>query len=172
MRELTEIRSLLDRLQEVEADALETQDLDFKEWPSEAKQAIKRVFDVLGIERMRTSSGALREGVIYDLMGRLSHEDVRERTVNALMQRYAVLASHPQGQVAEVRRALNAMAFSAALRAAGLAAIPVGMWWLIGARRRGDAVAPAGDGRRTQVWVPSVTGANCQRKLSSKICVS
>jgi exopolyphosphatase/guanosine-5'-triphosphate,3'-diphosphate pyrophosphatase len=39
---------------------------------------------------MRTSKGALREGVIYDLMGRLSHEDVRERTVNALMQRYAV----------------------------------------------------------------------------------
>jgi exopolyphosphatase/guanosine-5'-triphosphate,3'-diphosphate pyrophosphatase len=36
------------------------------------------------------SRGALREGVIYDLMGRLSHEDVRERTVNALMQRYAV----------------------------------------------------------------------------------
>lgn len=48
------------------------------------------VFDELGIERMRTSKGALREGVIYDLMGRLRHEDVRERTVNALMQRYAV----------------------------------------------------------------------------------
>jgi exopolyphosphatase/guanosine-5'-triphosphate,3'-diphosphate pyrophosphatase len=48
------------------------------------------IFDVLGIEIMRTSRGALREGVIYDLMGRLSHEDVRERTVNALMQRYAV----------------------------------------------------------------------------------
>lgn len=48
------------------------------------------LFDVLEIEHMRTSKGALREGVIYDLMGRLSHEDVRERTVNALMQRYAV----------------------------------------------------------------------------------
>ena len=48
------------------------------------------LFDVLGIEHMRTSKGALREGVIYDLMGRLTHEDVRERTVNALMQRYAV----------------------------------------------------------------------------------
>lgn len=51
------------------------------------------LFDVLGIERMRTSRGALREGVIYDLMGRLRHEDVRERTVNALMQRYAVDAN-------------------------------------------------------------------------------
>lgn len=48
------------------------------------------LFDVLDIEFMRTSKGALREGVIYDLMGRLSHEDVRERTVNALMQRYTV----------------------------------------------------------------------------------
>ncbi|MEP5763027.1 MAG: Ppx/GppA phosphatase family protein [Halieaceae bacterium] len=46
------------------------------------------VFDELNIEIMRSSRGALREGVIYDLLGRLSHEDVRERTVNALMQRY------------------------------------------------------------------------------------
>jgi exopolyphosphatase/guanosine-5'-triphosphate,3'-diphosphate pyrophosphatase len=48
------------------------------------------LFDVLDISHMRTSKGALREGVIYDLIGRLSHEDVRERTVNALMQRYSV----------------------------------------------------------------------------------
>ena len=39
---------------------------------------------------MRTSKGALREGVIYDLMGRLTHEDVRERTINAICQRYSV----------------------------------------------------------------------------------
>ncbi len=51
---------------------------------------ISALFDVLDIDHMRTSKGALREGVIYDLLGRLSHEDVRERTVNALMQRYAV----------------------------------------------------------------------------------
>ncbi|WP_241521104.1 Ppx/GppA phosphatase family protein [Kineobactrum sediminis] len=48
------------------------------------------LFDVLGVKVMRTSPGALREGVIYDLMGRLGHEDVRERTVNALLQRYSV----------------------------------------------------------------------------------
>ncbi|MFV0476566.1 MAG: Ppx/GppA family phosphatase [Parahaliea sp.] len=50
----------------------------------------RALFDTLGIQTMRTSRGALREGVIYDLMGRLSHEDVRERTINALMQRYSV----------------------------------------------------------------------------------
>ena len=48
------------------------------------------IFDVLGVEVMRTSSGALREGVIYDLMGRLGHEDVRERSIQAMLQRYSV----------------------------------------------------------------------------------
>lgn len=47
------------------------------------------IFDVLQVEVMRTSSGALREGVIYDLIGRRSHEDVRERTVQAMLQRYS-----------------------------------------------------------------------------------
>jgi exopolyphosphatase/guanosine-5'-triphosphate,3'-diphosphate pyrophosphatase len=48
------------------------------------------IFDELGIEIMRTSKGALREGVVYDLLGRLTHEDVRERTISALTQRYNV----------------------------------------------------------------------------------
>ncbi|MFK8050204.1 MAG: Ppx/GppA family phosphatase [Halioglobus sp.] len=47
-------------------------------------------FQRLDIQHMRTSKGALREGVLYDLLGRLTHEDVRERTINALMQRYTV----------------------------------------------------------------------------------
>ena len=34
--------------------------------------------------------GALREGVLYDLMGRHHHEDVRERTLTSLMERYHV----------------------------------------------------------------------------------
>ncbi|UTW44749.1 exopolyphosphatase [bacterium SCSIO 12696] len=46
--------------------------------------------DCLGIERMSISQGALREGVVYDMIGRLSHEDVRERTVNALARRCGV----------------------------------------------------------------------------------
>ncbi|EAQ99436.1 Ppx/GppA phosphatase family protein [Congregibacter litoralis] len=48
------------------------------------------IFDVLDIDEMRSSRGALREGVVYDLVGRLSHEDVRERSIRALMQRYHV----------------------------------------------------------------------------------
>ena len=48
------------------------------------------VFDRLNIDGMDYSDGALREGVLYDLVGRQSHEDVRERTINAMMTRYHV----------------------------------------------------------------------------------
>lgn len=51
------------------------------------------LFDSLEIEFMSISSGALREGVLYDLIGRLDHEDVRERTVSALEQRYDIVKS-------------------------------------------------------------------------------
>lgn len=48
------------------------------------------VFETLGIERMDPAQGALREGVIYDLLGRRRHEDVRDSTVVELMKRFSV----------------------------------------------------------------------------------
>jgi exopolyphosphatase/guanosine-5'-triphosphate,3'-diphosphate pyrophosphatase len=48
------------------------------------------LFEGLGIERMQVSDWALREGLLYDLVGRVRHEDVRERTINALCERYHV----------------------------------------------------------------------------------
>ena len=47
-------------------------------------------FEALGIERMRVSEGALREGVLYDLLGRLRHDDVRGRAVANLAGRLGV----------------------------------------------------------------------------------
>ena len=48
------------------------------------------IFQQLDIATMSFSSGALREGVLYDLVGRFGHEDVRERSINAMMLRYHV----------------------------------------------------------------------------------
>jgi exopolyphosphatase/guanosine-5'-triphosphate,3'-diphosphate pyrophosphatase len=48
------------------------------------------VFDALGIERMQVANGALREGLLHDLIGRLTHHDVREQTVSALGTRFRV----------------------------------------------------------------------------------
>lgn len=46
------------------------------------------VFDVLELNQLVYSDGALREGVMYDLLGRFQHEDIRDRSVQALMGRY------------------------------------------------------------------------------------
>ena len=45
---------------------------------------------VLGIDTMTYSDGALREGVMYDMLGRFAREDVRDRSVHALVERYSV----------------------------------------------------------------------------------
>ncbi len=47
-------------------------------------------FCELGIERMQPALGALREGVLYDLLGRYTHNDMREATVQQFMRRYHV----------------------------------------------------------------------------------
>jgi exopolyphosphatase/guanosine-5'-triphosphate,3'-diphosphate pyrophosphatase len=57
------------------------------------------VVSSLGIEQMRVSTGALREGLLYDLIGRVHHNDVRESTVADLVVRYHV----DQGQARRVR---------------------------------------------------------------------
>ncbi len=48
------------------------------------------LFQQLGIQHLYYSEGALREGVLYDLLGRQQHEDVRDRTMQALVKRYQV----------------------------------------------------------------------------------
>lgn len=51
---------------------------------------LQGVFDELGLEEMGYSDGALREGVLYDMLGRIRHEDIRDRSAHALMRRYHV----------------------------------------------------------------------------------
>ena len=51
---------------------------------------LRAVFSVLEVETMRIASGALREGLLYDLVGRLQHEDVRVQSVQALAARCGV----------------------------------------------------------------------------------
>ncbi|MEK7313976.1 MAG: Ppx/GppA phosphatase family protein, partial [Deltaproteobacteria bacterium] len=47
-------------------------------------------FEALKIERLEVADGALREGLLYDLLGRIRHEDVRARTIAGLCARYQV----------------------------------------------------------------------------------
>lgn len=63
------------------------------------------VFDSLGIESMEVTQGTLREGVLYDLLGRIRHEDVRERTIRVFQDRYDIDGS----QAARVERTALAL---------------------------------------------------------------
>jgi exopolyphosphatase/guanosine-5'-triphosphate,3'-diphosphate pyrophosphatase len=51
-------------------------------------------FKSLHIPHMRVADGALREGLLQDLLGRINHEDVRDRTVAALAGRFHVDVEH------------------------------------------------------------------------------
>ncbi|MBZ0104081.1 MAG: exopolyphosphatase [Sulfuricella denitrificans] len=53
------------------------------------------IFTALDIDHMTVATGALREGVLYDLLGRFHQHDMRESTVREFMRRYHV--DPPQG---------------------------------------------------------------------------
>ncbi|NUN13157.1 MAG: exopolyphosphatase [Myxococcales bacterium] len=48
------------------------------------------IFESFGIDHMTVSPGALREGVLQDLVGRMHHEDIRDRTTQRMAERYRV----------------------------------------------------------------------------------
>lgn len=48
------------------------------------------VFESLKIKMMTVSDGALREGLLYDMLGRINHEDVRYRSVQDLKNRFNI----------------------------------------------------------------------------------
>jgi exopolyphosphatase/guanosine-5'-triphosphate,3'-diphosphate pyrophosphatase len=48
------------------------------------------IMSTLKIQRMEISGGALREGLLYDMLGRLHDQDARERSIQAMQRRYHV----------------------------------------------------------------------------------
>ena len=55
---------------------------------------VSALFTMLNIDRMEISEVALREGVMYDLLGRLRNDDARERTVYSLVDHWSVDLEH------------------------------------------------------------------------------
>ena len=58
-------------------------------WPG-GLAILVELLEVLRVERLKVSDGALREGLLYDHIGRLLHEDARERSVDALARRFNI----------------------------------------------------------------------------------
>ena len=62
-------------------------------------------FKSLGIEQMTVSDGALREGLIQDLLGRIYDHDIRSATVQDLAQRYHIDNEH----ASRIKQTINYM---------------------------------------------------------------
>ena len=66
---------------------------------------LQAAFNELGLKRMQSSKSALREGVLYDMLGRASDRDPRDASVEAMMERYGV----DREQAAQVERTALAL---------------------------------------------------------------
>ena len=90
---LDNLRSLADRVIAAgHVDDLELPDVDVERaavFPA-GLAILLEVVENLGIDRVRVAEGAMREGLLYDLMGRFTDEDARVRSVRAMEKRYHV----------------------------------------------------------------------------------
>ena len=67
---------------------------------------LSAALDAFDIEHLDVSEMALREGLLFDLMGRIRHEDVRDATVQRRIERYRVDAAQGE-RVAATALALH-----------------------------------------------------------------
>lgn len=116
--------------------------------PNLSGQIVVNTGPVLPDARIPTSQGL---GLNLDL-GKTEVDSVQE-----LVQRYAFLASHPEGQIAVIHSAVNSMALAAVLRGAVLAAVPIALWLLLGKARREDLFAAVRSWRGALVTLVAVT---------------
>ena len=62
------------------------------------------IFELLGIRRMQVANGALREGLLLDLVGRLTDHDVRDASVTHLAARFQLDRSQGERVATTARR--------------------------------------------------------------------
>jgi len=94
----------LDGLQALLAQAIEAKHVDNLDLPGVSKDRMPvfagglsillALFNLFSIREMSVSDIALREGVLYDLVGRSSAEDIRDTTVAAMLTKWAVDQKH------------------------------------------------------------------------------
>ncbi len=90
---LDNLRSLAERVISAgHVDDLDLQDVDAERAPvfPAGLAILLEIVENFGIDRVRVAEGAMREGLLYDLMGRFTDEDARVRSVRAMEQRYHV----------------------------------------------------------------------------------
>lgn len=51
---------------------------------------LEAAFQALGLQKLLVSKAAMREGILYDIVGRAGENDLRDESVSALSQRYGI----------------------------------------------------------------------------------
>lgn len=107
-------REGLDRLCDLLVKAGSAEDLDLPGVRSDRLPVLpggiaimSAIFEELDIDRMTYADGALRLGVLYDLLGRFHHHDMRDATVSQFMRRYQVEADQAERVRATALEALT-----------------------------------------------------------------
>ena len=98
------------------------------------------LFDSLDISRLRTSDRALREGLIYDLLGRIANRDVRETSVQSMAERYSVDRAHAADVAKSAQAIFSQIAESWGLRGKSL---PKLLQWAASLHEVGLAISHA-----------------------------
>ena len=57
---------------------------------------LSTLFETLKLDHMQVSENGLREGLLYDLVGRIKHQDIRERTIKTFAERYNIDTGHTE----------------------------------------------------------------------------
>ena len=94
LRSLYQIRDIM-----IEADSLKNLELpglknDRKPVFAGGLAVLIAVFEAIKIDKMQVSDGALREGLLYERIGRLQNEDTRLKTVASVQKRFQISCEH------------------------------------------------------------------------------
>ncbi len=73
---------------------------------------LEAVFEAFGLEAMAVANGALREGLLYDLLGRFQTDDVREQTIRRLVASHHVDVEQARRVETTANTLLEQVAFS------------------------------------------------------------
>jgi len=140
----------LDRLRSAMIKAGDVERLDLKGLKSDRLPVLpgglaimSAALSELGIEAMVVASGSMRQGILYDLLGRVQHHDMRDVTVSQFMQRYHVDSKQAR-RVAHLALALYRRFTADAGDEAGDEAAPHYIAWAAKLHEIGISVAYSG----------------------------
>ncbi len=126
-------------------------------------------FSTLDIPQMPLATGAMREGVLYDLLGRVQHHDMRDLTVEQFMHRYHVDRAQARRVGSLAHALLRDLLAGPAATAAGEAAAGQLLDWAAKLHEIGISVAHSGYHKHTAYIIRNADMPGFSRSEQSRL---